>query len=109
MEKPWRSLTAGVLDIVAGAGMLFVCFWLILAGGITSVISDVPQWLPGMMFSIASTLAVVAILAGIGGIFAIKRKVWGLALAGAIATFICCFLFGIISIILTAISKDEFK
>jgi len=109
MENSWRTATAGILDIISGVGMLFVCFWLVLAGGITSVVGDVPQWLPGFFFVLSVPLVILSILAAIGGIYSIKKKHWGLALTGAIASFFCCFIFGIISIILTALSRSEFK
>ena len=109
MEKTWKTLTAGILDIVSGVGMMFVCFWLAVAGGITGVVPNAPVWLPGLLFSLAVVLVVVAIIAVIGGIFAINRKAWGMALAGSIAAFFCCFIFGIISIVLTAVGHKEFK
>jgi hypothetical protein len=109
MERPWRPLTAGILDIVSGVGMLFVCFWLVLAGGITSIITSVPQWIPGLLFGLAIPFALLAILAVIGGIFAIHRKAWGLALAGSISAFFCFFLFGVVAIILIAVSHNDFK
>lgn len=109
MEKTWRPLTAGVLNIIAGVAILFVCFWLALAGGITSVVGDVPQWVPVLLFALAIPFALMSILAVIGGIYAIKRKVWGLALAGSIASFFCFFVMGAIAIILVAISRSEFQ
>jgi hypothetical protein len=109
MERPWRPLTAGILDIISGVGMLFVCFWLVLAGGITTVVGNVPAWVPNLLFGLAVPFALLAILAVIGGIFAVQRKSWGLALAGSIAAFFCCFIFGIVSIILISLSHNEFK
>jgi hypothetical protein len=109
MERSWKSLTAGILDIVSGVGMLFVCFWLVLAGGILGVVGgDVPSWVSALLFGLAGPFAVLAIVAVIGGIFCIRRKIWGMALAGSIAAFFCCFLFGIISIILVSTSRSEF-
>lgn len=109
MEHNWRSVTAGILNIISGVGMLFVCFWLVLAGGITSVVGNVPQWVPGFLFALAVPFVILSILAVIGGILCIKRKFWGMALTGAIASFFCCFIFGIVSIILTALARSEFK
>lgn len=37
MEHYWRTATAGILDIISGVGMLFICFWLALGGGIVGV------------------------------------------------------------------------
>lgn len=73
------------------------------------MVDSVPQWVPGLLFGLATPLALAAVLAGVGGIFAIRRKVWGLALAGSIAAFICCFLLGVVSIVLTAVAQNEFK
>lgn len=110
MESNWRSITAGILNIVSGVGMLFVCFWLLLAGGVTSFVgSDVPAWLPGFIFAFAIPFAVLSLLAIIGGILSVTRKSWGMALTGSIAAFFCCFIFGIVSIILIAIGRSEFK
>lgn len=110
MEHYWRTATAGILDIISGAGMLFICFWLALAGGIVGVLgSDVPQWLSPALFAVAIAMAALAVLAITGGIFCILRKIWGLALAGAIAAFFCFFLLGAISIALTALARSEFK
>ena len=69
MEHSWRTSTAGILNIIAGVGMLFVCFWLVVAGGITSMVGNVPQWLPGFLFALAVPFVILSILAVIGGIF----------------------------------------
>jgi len=109
MERPWRPLIAGVLDIIAGVGMLLLCFLLVLAGGITNVVGGVPQWVTSLLFGLAIPFALLAVLSVIGGIFAIRRMAWGLALAGSIAAFFCCFILGIVAIVLIAISHNEFK
>ena len=109
MDRSWRSVTAGILDIIAGVWALCWVFVLALGGGITSIISSVPQWVPALLFGLAVPFALLALLAVIGGIFAIQRRGWGLALAGSIAAFFCCFILGIVSIILLAISRYEFK
>ena len=55
---------------------------------------------------IASALG--AVLGIIGGVYALQRKYWGLALAGAIAGSISFFPCGIVAIIFTAMAKPEF-
>lgn len=109
MQRPWQPLTAGILDIISGVGMLFVCFCLVLAGGITSVVGNAPSWVPGLLFGMAIPGVLLAILSVIGGIFAVQRKAWGMALTGSITAFFCCFIFGIVSIILVSLSRNEFK
>ena len=54
-------------------------------------------------------LLVLGAIALAGGIFAILRKVWGFALAGAIcAIFSPGWINGILATIFVSISKDEF-
>ncbi|MGA9049269.1 MAG: hypothetical protein WB588_09780 [Dehalococcoidia bacterium] len=109
MEKSWKTLTAGILDIVSGVGMMFVCFWLVVVGSIAGIVPKAPQWLPGVLFALAILFIVVAIVAVVGGILAIRRKAWGMALTGSIAAFFCCFIFGVVAIVLTALAHNEFK
>jgi hypothetical protein len=48
------------------------------------------------------------VLALVGGIFAVQRKMWGWALAGSIATALMSNVLGVVSIVLVAVSKPEF-
>jgi len=118
MEYTWRSATAGILDIISGVGMLFICFCLMLAGYYFYMIGGPnSSWLPTLRYSIGTLLVIVALLAIvivallaiIGGIFCLRRKRWGLSLAGAIAALFCCFIFGVISIILTMLAHSDFR
>jgi hypothetical protein len=55
-------------------------------------------------------MIILGIVAIIGGIYAIQRKLWGMALAGAICAIIGpSALLGILAIIFIAIGKPEFK
>lgn len=60
----------------------------------------------GIMGGIATLLGVLAI---VGGAFALKRKYWGLTLAGAIGATLVFFPCGIPAIIFIAIAKPEFE
>ena len=53
-------------------------------------------------------LALAGILALLGGIYALRRRLWGLALAGSLATILFLPVFGIPAIILTSHSEREF-
>ena len=55
------------------------------------------------------TVAIIGILAIVGGIYALRRKIWGLALAGSIAAFFPSWILGLTAIVLTALSKNEFE
>jgi len=105
MEKTWKPVTAGILSILSGVVASLVGIGAIVKGELAR----------RMIFHIGGEaigvlLLVIGIVAIIGGIFAIRRHVWGLALAGAI-----CALFpphvavlGILAIIFVALSKGEF-
>ena len=105
VQKTWMPTTAGILSIVAGAFNL-------IAGIVVASLSEWIGTLAGFwgFGAIGAPLIVIGIVAIVGGIFALRRNIWGLALAGAI-----CALFpppvivlGILAIIFLALSKREF-
>lgn len=116
MEKTWQSTTAGILTIIAGAMGLLMGIGLAVGLGIASALLDM---LPGcrgggLLMLIALPGIVLSIVAIVGGIHALRRKVWGLALAGAI----CALLFtppflgwvlAILAIIFVSLGKEEFQ
>jgi uncharacterized protein (DUF697 family) len=53
-------------------------------------------------------MLICGVLAIIGGIFAVQRKNYGMALIGAIAALFPGWIFGLGAIVFTAISRDEF-
>jgi hypothetical protein len=105
MEKTWKPTVAGILAIIAGAleviiGLLFSTGVGIL-GGIFGM---------GWLSVIFAPLIVIGIIAIVGGIYALLRKIWGLALAGSICALIGpWFLLGILAIIFVSLGKREFK
>lgn len=110
MEKrTWMPTTAGILDIVSGICGLFGGFVLGIATTVTRVIPQVPHFVPGILAALTIPLTIVGILAIVGGIYAIQRKIWGLAIAGAIASLFTITVLGIASIVLTAVAQKEFE
>jgi hypothetical protein len=81
-------MVAGILCIIAGA--------LLLVPGIAlSMIT----WFGGDLFMIGGMiLGIMPIVAIIGGIYALRRRRWGLALAGSI----CAFVFEILALLVAA-------
>lgn len=79
MKRTWMPRAAGILCIIAGAiGMIpgiFLTLYVSLAPG-------------GLSKAIGALLAVVGIMPIVGGIYALRRRRWGLALAGSIAALI---------------------
>lgn len=114
MEKTWMPTVAGILDIVCAAFHLLAVLGLTIAivatGGVPFCAG---VWVPGnvtaILLSIAIPFAIATILALVGGISALQRKNWGLALTGSIAAFFPVGLLGIAAIILTVLSKNEFE
>jgi hypothetical protein len=107
----------GILSIVAGAmGLLSVVLPLAMVILLPLLLSageddlDVSYsfallfFVPFIaIFGILSTLAIV------GGIYALKRERWGLALGGAICGAVASSVLGILAVIFIAMSRDEFN
>lgn len=89
-------------------GVLFLSLFLIFGIGIFKWALGIPwiEYITG--FAIGLLFLIVGIISLVGGIYALKRKKWGWALAGSI---VASFLYGlgIPSVILIANSKREFE
>jgi hypothetical protein len=110
MERTWKPTTAGVLSIIAGA--IGVIFGLVLAvvGGASGAL--VGFFFPALGGAIAGAFAVPLILgvvAIVGGAYALKRRIWGLALAGSICALFGVWFLGVPAIIFVILGKAEFE
>ncbi|NLE95686.1 MAG: hypothetical protein GX600_08415 [Dehalococcoidia bacterium] len=104
--KTWKPTAAGVLAIVAGALTVLTALALSLLMPIAA--SSRYTMAPIAVFGILWLAC--GIVAIIGGIFALQRRHWGLALAGAICALIPpATLLGIVSTVFVALSRDEFE
>lgn len=114
----------GILSIVAGAlggvgslmGVLFTILVFSIAATDSSYYYDGYRYADGsftVFMVIWIMFAVFFVLLGalgvVGGIFAIRKKNWGLALAGSIAGTITFFPVGVPAIVFTALGKGEFE
>jgi len=108
--KTWKPTTAGILTVIGGA--------FLLAWGLGHVIraelvaGTLTHWQFGPVFIVLGLITIV------GGIFAVRRRVWGLALAGAICavfpfhpygSLIWTPILGILAIVFVALSRNEFS
>ena len=116
VQKTWKPIVAGILDIVGGALRIFGSFAVLIGimffipvavtGG-PGPVPEMARWLiPSVlqMILIIATilLLIVGILPIIGGIYALQRKKWGLALAGSIVAIFGSSLMGILATIFIA-------
>ena len=90
MERTWKPKAAGILCIVAGL--------LCLIPSIVVAFIDTP---------IGGALVIVAIITIVGGICALRRRIWGLALAGSIfALIVPAILVALLMRVLAAVLSD---
>lgn len=106
MQKSWKSTVAGILAIIGGAVILLfatiICFSLIVAAPSTNALI-----LAALFGGFFLALGIVAI---VGGISALQRRRWGLALAGSICALMPpATMLGIASIVFTTIARDDFS
>ena len=102
VQMTWKPVAAGVLMIISGA--------LGIANGARAVAGPFPSWfdwVPGFGQSDPGLIA-AGVVAIVGGVFALQRKLWPLALAGSILSFPCMGLFGLLSLIWVAQRRREF-
>lgn len=122
VKRTCKPTTAGIINIICGA-------WFLIGGATVLATLTSPlvrviakyYWhsmgysgVPDISFvnSVASVVGVACIILGIvsvlGGVYAIRRRLWGIALTGSISTLICSILLGIPAIVFTTVAKGEF-
>ena len=101
--KPKRRKAGGILTIIGG--IIIVVGVFIATGGPWALI-PVPAGPPAGAVGGFIAVAVVAI---IGGIYARRGRMWGLALAGAICAMFPAVPLGVLAIIFISIAKREFE
>ena len=119
LKLTWKPVMAGILDIIAGAiGMVGGLYFVVLSQlfrSIHEILRLDPAIIQRIEQIISSIIAVpfmlvfIGIVSIIGGVYALQRRIWGLALAGAVSACIVFPFFGLPSIIITAFARDEFN
>ena len=105
MEQTWKPKAAGILSIIGG--VINVIWGLVFAvlGGIGFGLFGM-----GWLGAIGVPAIILGIIAIVGGSYALKRRIWGLALAGAICAIVGpAGLLGILATIFVALGKGEFE
>jgi len=115
-EKTWKPTAAGILTIIAGFLGLLIAIALAVGLGIAGTLVGMIPGFPGawLLAAVAVPGIILSIVAIVGGIYALKRNVWGLALAGAICALLFTLPFlgwilAILAIIFVSLGKREFS
>ena len=121
MNKTWKPIWAGILNIISGATSASSVIGLvtaIAAGDIQQSFLDScpPEYLPFVEPLIPTILIILLLLAIIvalfpiiGGVLALQRMKWGWALTGSIIAIIAMFPLGVASTIFVVMAKREFE
>ncbi len=112
VKPTWMPAAAGILSIVAGIFEILGGFLIGVIFHALASMFDVferASELGGFGLVLGVPMVILGIVAVVGGIFALQRKMWGLGLAGSIcALFAGGTLLGILSIVFISVSKKEF-
>jgi hypothetical protein len=111
-----KRVSAGILSIVSGSlGILFTAWGIFLITVFIPVAAkelDVDTSALGLITSAATIIpmlmGIASLVAIMGGIFAIRRKRWGVALTGTIASIVAFWPTGIVATVMLTGSKDQF-
>ncbi|MFC2009137.1 hypothetical protein ACFLUT_03690 [Chloroflexota bacterium] len=112
MQKHWMSTVGGILCLVTGT-------WGVMSGALLAAItSSYPTaWIQFNPFQtlILNRIAPLGIALGAvaiaGGVCALRRRRWGIALSGAICAAMIPppFFLGVLAIIFLAVSRPDFE
>jgi hypothetical protein len=123
MEHNYAKV-GGILSIVAGGLGCFSALMIILAAVLLGVFYNGNMYdfhyydiAPDNLFIVMMVVyiivgiigVIISVLAIVGGVYGIKKKAWGLALAGSIAGVLTFFPCGIVAVIFTSLGKPEFE
>ena len=115
MAEGTKHRVAGILNIVTGC-LSLLGFLTLLAGIVVTSnafgipgMDAVPDFVPMILTIVAIPTLAIGVLALVGGIFGVRKRSWGLVLAGSIASIISFFVLGVIAIVFTVIAKEEFE
>ena len=116
-----KSHTGGILTIVSGVLGILECAVLVIVIACVRLVETSPEFgvnyadpdVFQFIYLIYGLPALLCLLLGvlgiIGGIYAAKRRLWGLALAGAIGSVITFLPLGIAAVIMIAQAQKEFS
>jgi hypothetical protein len=97
VERTRKPIAAGILCIILGAIFL-------IPGAVSlTILGFIPVTTLPSSLSFGALVTVPGIVPIVGGIYALRRRRWGVALAGSIVTLLNCVILAIFGIILLII------
>jgi len=102
-------LIGGILIIIGGLVEVASGGWLIVGGSAAGSVPVIGSDVEDILTICGAIWLILGLVAILGGVFAIQRKNFGLAVLGGVLGLPGYFLPALIGLILVAISKDEFK
>jgi ABC-type Fe3+ transport system permease subunit len=112
MKKTAKPIIGGILAIASGGlkilallGLIFISIFVPVGRSWfnSSIISAI------LLLFISLIVISLAVLAIVGGIYALHRKKFRLAVAGSVAAFLPFSLPGLVAILLIVLSQNEFE
>ena len=106
-----KPMIAGILLVLAG--IMAIAAWAIVFTSPEAFF--LAAFLPGLVIVCGAIAFILSILALLGGVMALRRRMWGLALVGSILGLFSIGFFGLssllslIALIVLVMSKDEFS
>jgi len=109
-ERTWKPTAAGILSIIGGVGLVTVgIVFAVFLGMAAEFMGGIVIRLFGAQLILMEVVLIgCGVIAIAGGVCSLMRRVWGLAIAGAICALPAGFIFGILAIIFLILGKREF-
>lgn len=99
------AVIGGIFCIISGVFGLITAIMFLAVGGFLGF-----AYAGSIALMCGAIILIFAILALLGGVFAIQRKNFGMAVVGAVfALLVGYIIFGILAIIFIVLGKDEFQ
>jgi hypothetical protein len=115
MEETWKPTTVGILCVISGATDILLGVLTVFAGNVVIRSADLigEEWVMDLVMTVVMVVGPIWILLGVvallGGIFALRRCFWGLALAGSICALSGVTVLGMLAIVFVAMGRNEFE
>lgn len=111
VEKTAKPVIGGILILIGALAGIISGASLIWAGSMFLPLGEYGVDISGILAVCGIIWIVLSLIGLLGGIFAMQRKHFGLAIVGGVFSMVVgffIFFVGLIGLILVAISKDEF-